>query len=612
MNILSLKYTFVLSQLLLLLFIACEQKETVVDEKPIEKLKFRSSDFQIEMADLLSNKNPLLFDKDVKIFYFDTLKHFYSKNNFNPVFLKSFEMKESVDSLLVILRSADEHGLNPELYHFRQISEEFNKSDFDTLEASARYTHSANAELLISDAVLRYSYHIRYGLVNPKTLFSDSYFLPVTDSLKRNLFEPLSQKNIIKYLHDIQPKSKKYRNLQTALNKFKGYSKSEWNIIPYKEKKIEVGDRDSSLATIIDRLNRLSFIDTAKLSIKDFTVYDSVLVNPLKKFQKLNGLNNDGIIGKNTIEKLNTSPEDYMNKIKLSLERFRWYDYTDTAKYILVNIPDFKLYVMNDGKEIFSTKVCTGRKRPSNYQKQFERYKETKDWKDKPEDWETPVLCGEISYMVLNPTWNVPESIIKEEIYQKVSEDSAYLLNHNFKIYLDTLEIHPLELQLSDLSTEEVEYKIIQDPWAGNALGRIKFMFPNKFGVYLHDTPSRIPFNYSNRAVSHGCVRVEKPLPLAEFLLKDHPKWNIDFLKIEIGQKVEDKTKVAEYKKQRNKLRRVKEDEKTTELFLSQKVSLLIDYYTAWVDGNGEINFRDDVYRKDKILFEYLTSNRLI
>jgi murein L,D-transpeptidase YcbB/YkuD len=596
----------------LLLIISCEQKETVIDEKPVEKLVFRSQDFQIKLADLLFEETIPSGNKDFSIFYLDTLKHFYIKHNFTPAFLKNFEMKGLIDSLLVIIGSAGDHGLNPEFYHFKEISEEFNKSDVDTLDASVRYDHIANADLLISDAVLRYSYHIRYGLVNPKSLFPDSYFLPVVDSLKRNLLEPLSQKNIIKYLHDIQPKSKKYKNLQIALNNFKGYNKSEWNIIPYKEKKIEPGDRDSSLVTIINRLNILGFIDTAKLKIENFTFYDSVLVNPIKKFQSLNGLNSDGIIGKNTIEKLNTTPEDYINKIKLSLERFRWLDYTDTSEYILVNIPDFRLYIVDDGEEIFNTKVCTGRKRPSNYQKQVEKFKESGDWKDKPEDWETPVLYGNISYVVLNPTWSVPESIIKEEIFQKVSEDSTYLLNHNFKIYLDTLEIHPLELQVSDLSTEEVEYKIIQDPWAGNALGRIKFMFPNRFGVYLHDTPSRTPFNYSNRAVSHGCVRVEKPLTLAEFLLKDHPKWNIDFLKIEIGNKVEDKEKIAEYKKQRSKLRKVTEEEKTTELFLSQKVPLFIDYYTAWVDADGEVNFRDDVYNKDKVLLEYLEAKKLI
>lgn len=564
------------------------------------------------MADIFSEERLSTGNKDITIFYLDTLKHFYLKNNFTPAFLKNFEMKGFVDSLLFILGSANDHGLNPELYHFKEISEEFNKSDVDTLDVSVRYGHTAIADLLISDAVLRYSYHIRYGLVNPRTLFPDSYFLPVVDSLKRNLLEPLSQKNIIKYLYDIQPKSKKYKNLQTALNKFKSYSESEWNIIPYKEKKIEPGDKDSTLFTIINRLNTLGFIDTSKLKIENFTIYDSILVKPIKKFQSLNGLNSDGIIGKNTIEKLNTTPEDYINKIILSLERFRWLDYTDTSKYILVNIPDFRIYIVDEGKEIFNTKVCTGKKRPASFEKQMKKFKETKDWKDKPEDWETPVMYGKISYMVLNPTWNVPESIIREEIFQKVSEDSTYLLNHNFKIYLDTLEIHPLELQVSDLSTEEVEYKIIQDPWAGNALGRIKFMFPNRFGVYLHDTPSRTPFNYSNRAVSHGCVRVEKPLTLAEFLLKDHPKWNIDFLKIEIGNKVEDKKKIVEYKKQRNKLRKVKEDEKTTELFLSQKVSLFLDYYTAWVDANGEINIRDDVYAKDKVLFEYLIANKLI
>jgi murein L,D-transpeptidase YcbB/YkuD len=215
-------------------------------------------------------------------------------------------------------------------------------------------------------------------------------------------------------------------------------------------------------------------------------------------------------------------------------------------------------------------------------------------------------MNGEISYLILNPTWNVPASIIREEIFQKVTEDSSYLLNHNFKVYLDTVEIDPMEVELSELSAEEVQYKIVQDPGDGNALGKIKFMFNNRFGVYLHDTPTRTPFNSSNRAVSHGCVRVETPLPLAEFLLKDHPKWNIDYLKIEIGQKVEDKSKISEYKKKRGALSKNSKDDKTTEIFLSKKVPLYIDYWTAWVDDNGEINFRDDVYSKDKILMENL------
>ncbi|MCZ7613702.1 MAG: L,D-transpeptidase family protein [Ignavibacteriaceae bacterium] len=130
-----------------------------------------------------------------------------------------------------------------------------------------------------------------------------------------------------------------------------------------------------------------------------------------------------------------------------------------------------------------------------------------------------------------------------------MKKDSTYLRDKNFKVYKDGIEIDPMEVQLADLHSDKIPYRIIQDPGSGNALGKIKFIFSNPFGIYLHDTPNRPPFNQSNRAVSHGCVRVEKPLPLAEFLLKNNPKWNIDYLKIEIGQKVENKKIVSEYMK---------------------------------------------------------------
>jgi murein L,D-transpeptidase YcbB/YkuD len=447
---------------------------------------------------------------------------------------------------------------------------------------------------------------MRYGLVNPKEIFPDNYFLPITDIAKRNLLEPLKQDSIIQYLQNIQPRGERYKRLQLALEHFNNYKDFEWREIPVPDEKLEPGDEDSSLILISERLITLGFLDTLKIQINDFTVYDSLLVIPIKKFQQINGLNDDGIIGKNTVEKLNITPQEYVDKIKINLERFRWIDYSDTSQYILVNIPDFRLFIKENGKELFTTKVCTGRRRPANYEKRYKYYKRTKNWQDKPDDWETPNMYGEISYLVLNPTWNVPTSIMREEIATKIQNDSSYLQSRNFKVYIDTLEINLDEFDVNELYADTIPYKIVQDPGAGNALGKIKFMFYNPFGIYLHDTPTRRPFTYSNRAVSHGCVRVEKPLQVAEYLLRNHRKWNIDYLKIEIGQRVNDKSKVAEYNRKRSALRRNSKDKKTTEVILSKKLSLFIDYYTAWVDENGETNFRDDVYLRDKILKEYL------
>lgn len=535
----------------------------------------------------------------------------YLSNNYNPVYVKSFDVKKLIDSLLLFFSKAEEHGLNPEQYHLSAITREFYKA-IDTLQNTLRYSHLANAELLVTDALLKYSYHLRYGLVNPKKIFSDTYFLPLDDSSKGDLFQPLKQKNIIQYLYDIQPKSKRYKYLQWALNYYNKFKEFEWHAIPIPAKKIEVGTKDSSMALIIGRLIALEYLDTSKVKLNDFAVYDSLLIGYVKRFQLDNGLVDDGVLGKNTIERLNVTPNQYIDKIKLNLERFRWNDYSDTSQFILVNIPDFKLFIFDNGKKTFNSKICCGIKRSSYYYEQLKVYKKTRRWRDKPDDWETPNMYGEISYLVLNPTWNVPPSIMREEIAYKVKKDSTYLRDKNFKVYKDGVEIDPMEVKLSELHSAAIPYRIIQDPGAGNALGKIKFIFNNPFGIYLHDTPNRPPFNYSNRAVSHGCVRVEKPLPVAEFLLRNHPSWNINYLKIEIGQKIEDKSVVSEYYKKRSSLRKYASTGQTTDVILSQKTPVYIDYYTAWVDDEGVINFREDVYSRDKVLLEYLISNKLI
>jgi len=449
-------------------------------------------------------------------------------------------------------------------------------------------------------------------LINPKKIFSDTYFLPVDDSSKGDLFQPLTQKNIIQYLNDIQPKSKRYKSLQIALKYYNRFKDIEWIAIPIPAKKIEVGAKDSSISLIISRLITLEYIDTSKFKIKDQSVYDTLLVDYIKRFQRNNGLVDDGVIGKVTVERLNITPQQYTEKIKLNLERFRWNDYSDISKYIIVNIPDFKLFIYDNNKELFNSKVCTGQKRSSYYESQLKVYKKTRRWTDKPDDWETPNMYGEISSLVLNPTWNVPPSIMREEIAYKIKKDSTYLRSKNFKVYKDGVEITPEEVQLAELHSNVIPYRIIQDPGAGNALGKIKFIFNNPFGIYLHDTPNRPPFNYSNRAVSHGCVRVEKPLPIAEFLLRNHPSWNINYLKIEIGQKVEDKSIVLEYYKKRSSLRQYSSFGKTTDVKLSKKIPLFIDYYTAWVDDEGVIQFRADVYDRDKVLLEYLQAKKFI
>jgi murein L,D-transpeptidase YcbB/YkuD len=607
MKLLSLRLLLI-SGLILFLHSDCSKKLSEPDQGLNEKLKFSESEYYNAIKSRFNDEN---FLKDSSFQYLDTLKDFYAERNFQPVYLKSFEEKYFVDSILIIFKKAVEHGLNPEQYHLSLITSDFYKSINDNINNPDRLTLLANSELFLADAVLKYACHMRYGVVNPKDLFPDSYYLPVPDSSKRDLFEPLRKNNIVQYLHDIQPKSKNYKRLQAVLERFKTYKNLKWEVIPLINKKIEPGDNCPYMKLIADRLINLGFLDSSKVKMKDFSVYDSLLLEPVKKFQRLNGLNEDGVIGKGTIEKLNITPEEYIKKIKINLERLRWIDYSDTSRYIVVNIPDFRLHVVENNKELFNIKVCTGKKRPVNFEKRLKVYKKTKRLWDKPDDWETPCMYGEISNLILNPTWTVPANIIREEILAGIKKDSSYLFEKNFKVYKDGVEINYKDVKIKELAANNIPYRIVQDPGAGNALGKIKFMFTNPFGIYLHDTPARAPFSLSNRAVSHGCIRVEKPLMFADYILKNNSKWNIDYLKIEIGQKIDDKLKISEYYKKRNELRKNRSFGKTTEVVLDKKIPLFVDYYTAWVDDNGEINFRDDVYDQDKILMEYLFRNEI-
>ena len=596
--------------ILLLSHSGCKQESPKIENGLNGKLNFSYAEYKDALKNSFIGDDLYDILEDSSFQYFDSLKHFYSARNFQPVYINSFEKKDLVYTLLNIFYKADEHGISPEHYYPGFIEKEFFDAIKDSMVNPDRYTHLATAELLVSYAILKYSYHMRYGLVNPKELFPDSYYLPVADLSQTDLFEPLKQIKIIQYLQDVQPSSERYKKLQTALLQFKNFNDPEWTVIPNPDEKLEPGDKNSSLILIANKLISLGFLDTSIVMINDYAVYDSLLVNPIKEFQRINGLNDDGVIGKNTIERLNIAPKGYVDKIKINLERFRWINYPDSLAYILVNIPEFRLYVMENDEEIFETKVCAGRRRPANYKDQYAFFKRTRRRENKPDDWETPNMYGEISYLVLNPTWNVPNSIIREEIASKVNKDSSYLESRNFKVYKDGVEINLDEVNTSELTSDTIPYRIVQDSGPGNALGKIKFMFNNRFGIYLHDTPTRRPFTYSNRAVSHGCVRVEKPLQLAEFILRDHSKWNIDYLKIEIGQRVDDKSKISEYYEKRSSLRNRKylTEDKTTEVILDKKIPLFIDYYTAWVDDNGAINFRDDIYRRDKLLVEYLLS----
>jgi murein L,D-transpeptidase YcbB/YkuD len=552
---------------------------------------FSPVDYQQSLQHRFNTEDSSFVVKPSDVEYFDTLKSFYSSRDFHPLFFKNFDNIASVNPILDLFSKAGEHGIQPALYHLDLIKNEISQI---TGSSKERYLHMSNAELLLSDAVLKYAWHLCYGVVDPVKVFGESYSLPVVVSAKRDLFKPLNVENVFDYLNGLQPQNPQYKKLQAALQHFNNLSSNGWKQIK----------SPAQTNLIAERLASLGFLDTTRINKNSIKNKDSVFTKAVYRFQLANGLNGDGKIGQPTLEKLNVSKNEYIEKIKLSMERFRWTNYSDSTRYILVNIPDFRLHVIDKGQEQFEIKVCTGKKKPANYYDRLKSYQKT--GRAKPDDWETPQICSEVSHLVLNPTWTVPPSIVKEEIFRESLKDSTYLQRKNFKVFKNGKSVNLANVNLKKYSPNKIPFSFVQDPGAGNALGKIKFMFMNKFGVYLHDTPTRAPFSRSYRAVSHGCVRVEKPFQLAEYLLKNNSKWTLDYIKIETGFAVPDKTKVEEFKLVRSELRRNSSFGKTTEVKFDHDIPVVIDYFTAWVNEEGTVNFRNDVYDKDKILKKYL------
>ena len=273
------------------------------------------------------------------------------------------------------------------------------------------------------------------------------------------------------------------------------------------------------------------------------------------------------------------SAEESKRVLMLNLERLRWKNKPTENKYVIVNIPDFHLDVIDSGRSVLGMKVCVGKGRNSDYQKTLVNYVDT-DKVDNPVH-ETPLLNSLIYEAEVNPVWNIPESIANKEIIVQAANDPYYLSNKNINVYKDGKKVDDVE-SIDWANVDKSDYSFQQQPGADNSLGKIKFLFKNKSSVYLHDTPAQLPFSQSMRAVSHGCVRLQKPLDFAHELFGDGPKYTL------IAQDM------------------ATDKPKPTEISLHKKVPVYITYITCWADSTGTLQYRRDVYGQDIILYANL------
>jgi len=292
---------------------------------------------------------------------------------------------------------------------------------------------------------------------------------------------------------------------------------------------------------------RLAVEDSAVNGAEPSPVYDPMLVEAVQRFQARQGFTPDGVVGRATRTALNIPADDRIMQLRANLERWRWLPRDLPATRVDVNIPGAHMTLYRDGKPALDMRAVAGR----------------------PGD-ETPMLQSAIHTIVLNPPWNVPTSIASKELWPKARANPGYLEREGYVV----------------LSTEGGGQRLQQKPGPKNALGRIKFDFDNPFAVYLHDTPNRAAFSRDQRAVSHGCVRLERPMDLAKALFSGNPDWNDQ------------------------KIAGVLADEETVKAQLAEKTPVFLLYWTAYVDTKGVLNFRPDIYNWDKALLGLLDAGR--
>jgi len=275
-------------------------------------------------------------------------------------------------------------------------------------------------------------------------------------------------------------------------------------------------------------------------------------------FQARHGIDADGKVGPGTLEELNIPVETRINQLRASLERMRWVFRDLPDRYLIVDIAGFHAYLINEGNQIWETRVQVGKPYHA-----------------------TPIFKDSMRYIDFNPTWTIPPGILQKETLPAIRKDPSYLSRNNMSVVTTSGKIvDPSTIDWAT-TTKGFPYMIRQEPGPRNALGRVKFMFPNQYMVYLHDTPSKGLFARTERAFSHGCIRTQNPFDLAELLLDDQG-WD------------------------RAKIDQVIESRRTTRINLSEPLTVMLLYWTAEADENGTVYFRKDVYNRDAAIIEGL------
>ena len=473
-----------------------------------------------------------------------------------PFWIKDDKPGPRAADILAVLKDAENHGLNPASYFVDKIDKYWGNRDVAGL---------VRLDIYLTLGMMLYVADQREGRMEPRKLdprlFAGARDVEVDwEALREKAFESPDMKA---FMEQQAPPFLQYRNLQKKLIEYRALAaKGGWPSVPA-GKVLKPDIEDQRILTVRKRL-----VTTGELPIEnmDSAVFDELLVEAIKRFQKRHNLATDGVIGNKTLAAMNVPVSSRINQIIINMERYRWLKRLRDDSLVVVNIAGFEAAAGKPGKFDVRMPVIVGKA----YHK-------------------TPVFSDTIKYVDFNPFWNVPNSIARNEMLPKLKKNPNYLGTKNMRIFLgwdpDSSELDPTTIDWNNVSKKDMNrYRIRQDPGPNNALGTLKIMFPNKYSVYLHDTPSQGLFNQERRAFSHGCIRMGKPAEMAAWVLGGEEKgWTVA------------------------RVNEIVASRKRQVVSLERPMSVYILYRTAFVDPEDHtLYFYEDIYDRDQFLAKAL------
>ncbi|SDO53653.1 L,D-transpeptidase family protein [Desulforhopalus singaporensis] len=496
-----------------------------------------------------SKQQPLIKTKDI------CLSVIYHETGGQPLWVGVDGVGDRAAVILDYLARSDLEGLDPSDYEVDELQRLWNAREVQQL---------ARLDTLLTYNLVKYIHDMSYGQIKYRAV--DPALFAEAGNEEFDPFAAIDTAmkipDLKKYLESLAPRHQYYENLKEALRYYRALAKQNDFERIGGGKLIRPGDTDTRLVPIQKLLMTKKELGEDHQLVES---YSPELVRAVTGFQSKYGLEPDGIIGPKTLGAMNLSFGELIMKIRVNMARWRWHAHELGDNYILVNIAGFTLKAVRNGQLRLEVPVIVGK-----YQHQ------------------TPVFSNLIRYLDFNPYWNVPPSIARNEELPALRRDRNHLVERNIRLFSgwqpDAVELDSTAIDWQKVSRAQMSrYKLRQEPGPENALGRVKFVFPNRYMVYLHDTPARELFEHSKRSFSHGCIRVSNPLALASFLLQGQD-----------GEFTAENFEEIEGLEKRKIVR------------LAEPFPIHITYQTAWVDKNNQIHFNSDVYGRDAKLMQAL------